>query len=350
MNNELAAAEDVADDRSFSAIEFLGNETQEETSSGYDSDDIEEADMASKEPNYSKANKKRFYHICQRLEHLSRINTEKTKRKISKEERLQILLPPELLAEFTEEEASVFPILRLLMTREDTTLKVVTKETTLAKAYCQVLGMSVLICIFLLLLSEFMQYFYYFFFIMATDIILSLSDTILVGYDKDSIQYKILHKFNDPQLRTEELKEGVGDFAKTLEAVLRLRVPNEPSKARVKHICEILDGLTADLGGNKIAKPSNHDWRESQSQFQSQQNSQGTKESKKKKKKKQESASAIRAKWIRRTLEDEKCKLSPMEHKWLTRMIMGDTKIGIGFEAILTWYNKVSEFGYYCYL
>jgi hypothetical protein len=144
MNDELAAAEEVADDGSFSAIDFLGNETQDETGSGYDSDDIEEADMTTREPNYSKANKKRFYHLCQRLEHLARLNTEKTKRKVSKEERLQILLPPELLADFTEHGASVFPILRLLMTREDTTLKVFTKETTLAKAYCQVLGTFVL--------------------------------------------------------------------------------------------------------------------------------------------------------------------------------------------------------------
>lgn len=107
---------------------------------------------------------------------------------------------------------------------------------------------------------------------------------------------------------------------------------NRPSEATVGDINKILDGLTNDLsGGKSFQKHSNHDWRSSDSQSQSK----GAPKTAKGKRK----TTNKRVKWVRKAIDE--LKLSPLEHKWLAKIIIQDRMhLGIGWEAILTWYSR----------
>lgn len=184
---------------------------------------------------------------------------------------------------------SVFPLFRLLMPGRDSSLKVFTKEPTLATAYCDALSL-----------------------------------------DKDSSVGKVLRNFTDPMVCGGEYSDVVGDFSCVLERVLEKRLPKNPNKdnpVTVGDINKILDGLTRDLTGTGT-KPSNHDWRSSQSQGFSA----------KSKTKKPPSKAKIREKWIKKAMDQYR--LTPLEHKWLVRIILDNIKIGIGWESILSWYSK----------
>jgi hypothetical protein len=127
-----------------------------------------------------------------------------------------------------------------------------------------------------------------------------------------------------------EFESCVGDFPLTLEKVLSLRIRSEPSKATVGDINRILDGLTRDIRGK--GKKSNHDWRDSQ-----QSQSQGLPAGKAKRGRnnsKGPNRNKIRAKWIQKAFDEYK--LSPLEHKWLARIMLDEIKIGIGWETILS--------------
>jgi DNA ligase N terminus len=86
-------------------------------------------------PSYTRANSIDFRMLCQRLEALDKFS--RTKRAMSKEEKLSLLLPPKLLKAIAEGDppGSPFPLIRLLLPGKDSSRSFTTKEKSIAIAY-----------------------------------------------------------------------------------------------------------------------------------------------------------------------------------------------------------------------
>ncbi len=201
----------------------------------------------------------------------------RTNKKVKKKDvdKLQHLLPPKLI-KFIEPE-SLYPVLRLLLPDMDNSRNTYVKEKFIATMYTDALG-------------------------------------LVKGQDA----YEKLFNFTNPQ------NNRLADLSVAVEEVLKERIICDPSKATVGKINDMLDKL-CQL--RKSQTKSNHDWRQSSSTGVA--NDAAPKKPKRK-------VNELRANWMRSMFREG---LSPLEHKWLVRIMLKKMEMGIGWRTILKWYH-----------
>jgi DNA ligase N terminus/ATP dependent DNA ligase domain len=231
-----------------------------------------------------------FSGLCKRLEYICRRKHDKKKRSLSKQDMLNILIPPRL---FEEEKArmkagveppeSIFPMLRLLYPDQDSSRRLGVKEAKLAEVYID-------------------------------------------AYDWNSKfkEYHMLKNYNDPKLVG---GDGIaGNFSLVLQKVLtgidgETRLDTTPSTLTLNDINRALDELSAI---DKQGRGNNNNNNKSK---------QGGGGGGKPKTKKSQKAA-----WMKQFLFGPK-RIPPLEHKWLVRIIIGKLEFGIGFDAALKHYH-----------
>jgi hypothetical protein len=202
----------------------------------------------------------------------------KSKEWISEEERKKFLLPPKLVSKISPH--SAYPWLRLLMPDIDNARQFGIKESTIIQIYCE---------------AE--------------------------GFMKGTTNANKLFRFTDPQIVPYTI---AGDLSCVIEHVLAQRIPTIGSNVTVGEMNQFLDEL-ASLKSRK-SQSGNHDWRESQDQQP-------------KKKKKTETALQLRSKWMQKVIARG---LSPLEHKWMVRILLQKLEVGLSWRSLLTWYSPYS--------
>ena len=290
------------------------NEEEEDTNfvdnDGDDSDQedpVAEGDEAPAQapfqPSYEKANSLRFFDVCKRLEYLWRVRRhgKKLKTKPTTVSQLKAILPPQLLAHLANSNSdnsgllqssmspqSIFPLFRLLMPEKDSSRSFLMKETELAKAYAAAFNLP-----------------------------------------PTSLQ-KLLH-YGDPHIITNSA--NVGDFSVVLQEILKGRLVYDTtgktgSDWTVGHINAVLDDLAGLSQKTRAAKDAYFE---------------------QKAKEQQQATTAVprprtlsqnRAEWVRSLHKPPpggKKPLTPLEHKWLVRIVQGQMQFG------LTWKTLVSS-------
>ncbi|CAB9499454.1 DNA ligase 4 [Seminavis robusta] len=249
-----------------------------------------------KEPSYDFANKQDFRMLCKRLEYLDLAMKNKHKKPMTKVQKLEMLLPSKSMKKMKNE--SLFPIFRLLMPNMDSSRKCITKEKSIAMAYCEALN-----------------------------------------FQKKSDKYEALYYYTDP-IKLEKAKKGwgqlAGDLSRVVEAVMDDRVKAGQKTVTIGKINQLFDDLEASLTGMKDGafnsrNPDN--WRgASQSQSQSLATTQARKD--------KLSQKTVRTKFVKKLME---LKISAREHKWIVRMLLEHIKVGLGFETIIGWFSDHAE-------
>lgn len=239
------------------------------------------------EPSYKNANAIPFFFVCKKMEHLWQMRGKtgkKVKYKPNEEQKLLYFLPPKLmqsLAKSNDDDRtpeSIFPLFRLIMPAQDSSRSVMLKERLLAKIYGEAFGMK-----------------------------------------PGTGDRKKLEIFWDKGVTGEQ---GVGDFSVVLQKVIEKRViwvPNEGSKLTVGEINALLDELASLPGMAKRATPQTNN--------------------KNNKNNKPLSLHDLRVAWICKLKEKG---LSPLEHKWLVRIIMGRMEFSLGHKPLLRWYHPLA--------
>jgi hypothetical protein len=127
----------------------------------------------------------------------------------------------------------------------------------------------------------------------------------------------MLRHYQDP---SKVPKDGIaGDLSLVVEYILQRRSSKQYSSLNIGEMNELLDEL-ADLRGNQSRGRAhhNHGWRESQH----------------KEKKKKTSIAELRAKWLKKVIDKG---LSPLEHKWLTRILLKKMEFSAGALSVFKW-------------
>ena len=258
------------------------------------------------EPSYQKFGSIPFSILSKRLEQLwqrkmmKNTGKKRNNKAITLQDMLLNLLPPKMLHTYSQHEPgqppeSIFPLIRLLCPEKDGARRTCVKEMTLAKAYIKAFGWA-----------------------------------------SDKKESRKLLNYHDPAIVG---TNGAGDFSVVLQHVLlgddpnMSRVSKEPSKVTLTQINQALDELVAM--GDKTSRKTNHDWRPSSSAANTKGSTDRTKTRKPTK------VSDERANWVSRFLNVGDLRLSPLEHKWLARILMERMQFGIGFDKLLTWYNPL---------
>ena len=230
-----------------------------------------------------KANALSFAMICHRLEKLWALK--RSKKKVSEKEKKQYLLPPKLLQSL--EGQSIFPLLRLILPDIDSARNCFLKEKLIAQLYCAV-----------------------------------------EGFAKNTKHYNMLYNYTNPQLVPHTM---AGDLSLVIQHVLSQRIPSTPSKATLGDINQALDEL-ARLK-RLTASSTNHEWRRTTADDDNNNNDNASK-------KKKPSILSLREEWL--TKLQRRYRLSPLEHKWLVRILLQKLEFGLGWRAVLGWYSPYS--------
>jgi DNA ligase N terminus len=262
------------------------------------------------EPSFKFHGESKFSGLCKRLEYISRRKHDKKKRAISKQDMLNILIPPRL---FEEEKArmsagveppeSIFPMLRLLYPEKDGSRCMGMKEAKLAEAYCD-------------------------------------------AYDWNNKfkEYHMLKNYNDPKIVNQGgggMSNIAGNFSLVVQKVLtgidgEARMDTTPSKLTLNDINQALDDLAAidkqGRGGGHGGNNNNNNNNNNNTTNKSGGGGGGKPKSKKSQK----------AAWMKQFLFGPK-RIPPLEHKWLVRIIMGKMEFGIGFDAALKVCNVIAS-------
>lgn len=256
---------------------------------GYDTDQTSTSHF---EPSDSKVNSVPFFDVfCKRLEKLWNNKRQKRAFKRWKEDqRLEYIIPRNMIDSLQGQ--TIYPHLRLLLPDQDSSRQFNLRETKIAQMYCNAVGLA-----------------------------------------KGTKNYDSLMCFTDPQKVRPDI---AGDLSQVVQDVMKLRIPSDlHSKITLGKMNELLDELAnlraaaragdnARAGGMTGRAHHNHEWRsgrESQA---------GPRQTKK-------SDSTLRAEWLSRVMD--KWKLSPLEHKWLVRILLRKMDIGLGCATILKWYS-----------
>ncbi|KAL3943081.1 MAG: hypothetical protein SGBAC_002814 [Bacillariaceae sp.] len=170
---------------------------------------------------------------------------------------------------------SLYPLLRLYCPDIDNKRFYNMKESQIAKAYCNALSLG------------------------------------------DGSTAKMLKNFTDSQHVPPHL---VGDLSLVVEQVMKDRRTFPRSKMKLQDINSLLDELA---GLKKRQHHHNHQWREG---------SEGNKPPKK-----IANLNLMREKWLKKVIDIKK--LSPLEHKWLVRIIMKKPEFGMRSATILKFYS-----------
>jgi DNA ligase-4 len=226
-------------------------------------------------PEYEKANSLPFYMLCRRLELLWQQKRKKGRR-ITELEKKKCILPSALLKALEPE--SIFPLLRLLLPDIDNSRNCFMKEKLIAQAYCE---------------AE--------------------------GFAKGTTNSDMLYNFTDPHKVPHQV---AGDLSLVVEHVLTQRIPTTPSKLTIGQINQLLNDLVSLSTTNRSTSTS-HEWRR--------EDPGATKEKPIKIK-----ITTLRQQWLRKCMSKG---LSPLEHKWLVRIMLKKLEFGIGWRSLLSWYS-----------
>jgi len=252
-------------------------------------------------PSYELWNGMRFWRLCLKFERLvydKRIQKNKNRKGGSggasasnwtTAQRLEYLLPDSVLAATRRKEQgkppeSIYPLFRLVMPDKDSSRSYLVKESNLAKMYGAALGLS-----------------------------------------KDHEDYRKLVEWTDPQVVG---TTAVGDFSLVLYEVVKSRVLDTDrtgSDFTVGEINELLDEL-CDLRKRSGPQQSNHD--------------QPGPDGKRKRYGAARKLSELQARWAQKLLMPGNGRegLSPIEHKWLVRILLQRLQIGLGWATIMKRY------------
>jgi len=137
-----------------------------------------------------------------------------------------------------------------------------------------------------------------------------------LGFIKQSRPYQKLIHFNDPTIAG---PSAAGDLSKVVFEIMKDRFPDKPSNTNIGQINDMLDELVTIKNPFKTS----HDWRSSIS---------GSLPLPKKK-----NMAHLRRKWTEKVISKG---LSPLEHKWLVRILLQKLELGIGSKTILQFWRK----------
>jgi len=276
---EIESLADDQDDESHEEVEGSDNDD------GYGLEDPvaegEDPVPPRPEPSYKKANSVKFFTICSALEKIQQnsASKKKNKKKWSDEQKLHMLLPPKFLAsldtpsEGSDKPESIFPIMRLLIPDKDSSRFHGIKESVFSKIYIGALGLS-----------------------------------------KKSARSQMLVNFTNPSIVPSHYN-AVGVFSDVVQNVVgetKIQHKDRGSDYTIGQINKFLDDL-ADLGNKNRDTKSNHEYK----------NSSGSK--------KAPTVLDMRVAWMRKINEGTpKCAgLSPLEHKWLVRIVTKNMRMGL---------------------
>jgi DNA ligase N terminus len=244
------------------------------------------------EPSIKKASSTKFLSLCKGLETVCRI-IRKRERSMSEVEKLKTILKPEYLQWLAqppptgEPPESAFPVLRLLLPEKDGSRSFQMKEKILGKMYADAFG-----------------------------------------YSPNTTKYQKLMNFTNPNVVSPD--EGVGDFSLVVYSIIS-KERKQARDAKGLSIGEInlqLDELSSLPRKAREAK-SNHDWRNAGSKQTSSSPSSTVR--------KPTSLNALRSEWLRKIHADRpgRAGLSPVEHKWLVRILLNRLHIGVGWKTLV---------------
>lgn len=271
---------------------------------GYDTGGEEDSDGPEFEPSEDQLNGVPFHWLCQQLEMIwaSRKNSNSNRKggnPLLRQQgnKLRLLVPPRMKESLRQKNGSAFPLFRLIVPESDTSRQFSMKDNKTAEMYCKAFG-----------------------------------------WEKGSKNQIMLSKFTDPQTVPQHL---AGDLSLVAEHILAQRMPsNQYSNITIGEMNGYLDEL-ASFRGVSFRAHHNHRFREdlrSQSQHSGYQESQAGSNGGGAKKK---TGVDKRVDWLRKLMAR---KLSPLEHKWLIRMILGNKMdVGIGVVTLLEHYSKYAK-------
>eukprot|EP00557_Chaetoceros_sp_GSL56_P004427 CAMPEP_0176497660 /NCGR_PEP_ID=MMETSP0200_2-20121128/11850_1 /TAXON_ID=947934 /ORGANISM="Chaetoceros sp., Strain GSL56" /LENGTH=1349 /DNA_ID=CAMNT_0017895703 /DNA_START=42 /DNA_END=4088 /DNA_ORIENTATION=- len=283
----------------------IKEDDDEQNDDEQDSDSIDEDEEFYKppEPLYDKASSLDFRQLCQRFETLWKQKSKK--KKPSKDEILDFLLPKSLqkfiscsngdlrqnhqevvdrddhhdaATMTTNQQQSIFPLLRLMCPDKDTTRpRLYMKEAVIAKTWAEALGLS----------------------------------------SKGSDYNKLIHH-NDPIVAG---MSAAGDISMCIYEVMKKRYPEFNDKhgergVTVKKMNDLLDELAGirnmdqEEQGPGVAKGGSHGLQ------------------------------TKRKAWVKKLIN---MKFSPIEHKWIVRIILGKLELGVGSDRIINYYHPYAE-------
>lgn len=286
--------------------EDLGGHRENNTEEQDDSADDENGSVGSKqnEPVYEAYNNLKFLRVCAVLESNYRASKGLIRgRTVTRQERLNLLMKPEFLKTKFKGQ-SAYPYLRLFLPDDDSARKFAIKDRKILGMYAEALGLS-----------------------------------------KTNLPYKMMASFQNPEVLRQDpnfpQNTGiVGDLSRVVEYVMystsysskypeyytsdkRGAMPDGNKKITVGEVNDLLDELA------KINSPSssatNHDW-----------NRGGASRAATLHKKNGE--------WVQKLMKKG---FSPLQHKWIVRIIMGELKFGLQRDAILKHFSPYASTLYF---
>eukprot|EP00980_Cylindrotheca_fusiformis_P025864 scaffold14741_cov135-Cylindrotheca_fusiformis.AAC.14 len=171
---------------------------------------------------------------------------------------------------------SIYPLLRLYCPDIDLARNYNIKERVIAQAYCNALGLT-----------------------------------------KNGRNYEMLYNFTDAQKVPQDI---AGDLSLVVQRVMEERISAQPSLMKVGDVNQLLDELANQRNRQHH---HNHQWREK-----------GGSENDGSKKK--VNLVEMREKWLRRVIAKG---FSPVEHKWLVRIIMKKPEFGLRSNTIMRMWS-----------
>mmetsp|Transcript_773 Transcript_773/g.1418 ORF Transcript_773/g.1418 Transcript_773/m.1418 type:complete len:311 (+) Transcript_773:50-982(+) len=261
----------------------------EEESGGYDTVDDEDSNQRGEdfEPDDTLVNSLKFSTACIKLEKIWQ--NKRKKRAVDRwkeQQRLEMILPKKMIEDLNGQ--TIYPWLRLLLPDQDSQRQFSMRDRKIAEAYCKAFG-----------------------------------------FPKGSKNYNMLFEFTDPEKVPPEV---AGDLSLVVEHILKQRFrSDEYSKVTIGKMNELLDeAANLRAYSSRRKAHSNHQWRESQSEQALGQESNSTRVT----------DAELRANWLSRVI---KRGLSPLEHKWLVRILLKKMEISLGYITILKWYSPYAS-------
>jgi hypothetical protein len=279
------------------------NENDENDDAGYATD---RSSASHHEPDHSKVSSLPYGNFfCRRLEKLWHNKREKQAfKRWREEERLEYIIPRHMIDSLHGQ--TMYPHLRLLLPDQDSSRQFHMREKKIAETYCRA-----------------------------------------QGFVKGTRNYDMLMGFTDPQKVPPNI---AGDLSQVIEYVLAKRMPVDVhSKMTLGKMNEFLDevanlkavGMVGNStggggggGGMGNRAHHNHEWRSGLASQGSpiQANNDKSRANNMTKK----TDSTLRSDWLRRVM---KWNLSPLEHKWMVRILLRKMDISLGYVTILKWYT-----------
>mmetsp|Transcript_6990 Transcript_6990/g.17073 ORF Transcript_6990/g.17073 Transcript_6990/m.17073 type:complete len:755 (-) Transcript_6990:3498-5762(-) len=280
------AREDLSDEEASLSNDGDNDDENGYLTDGYLEDDDNDQLTKHSDPADNPVNGLPFYKFfCFRLEKLWKRKREKqAHRRWKEKEKLEYILPRDMLNSESMKGHSIFPYLRLLLPEQDSRRQFRVKEKKIAEAYCKA-----------------------------------------QGFGKGTKNYEMLMNFTDPQKVPPDI---AGDLSLVIEYVLKKRLPESiHSKIKLGEVNCYLDEMAnlrahANKNSDKGVAHHNHGWRKA---LQVGNNNNNSNEEK-------QSDATLRADWLRRMMSNG---LSPLEHKWLVRILQKKMEIGVGYITIL---------------